>query len=334
MIMILIVDKLTTGGRLPPLLLIGAWAVCGSHLQALADSHKVIHLCPYDLTSLRECLRSRPAMAMVAVTDAQFLHRVAEALEGLPWLAWVRDGGAETVRAAVAAGAVTTLSSDVDPATLVAALRNAEDAVAAKAGPRAVLRRRTRAESVVVPPGWVATVVRGVVATTARHACGTEVLLGLSGPGRLLLPPDPAAVAPAAYTAQTDACVVLKRWDDVVAEDSFVADLRAELVGARRWSAARSVPCLDERLLEVLRVLEQDFGAPGAVESVIDVRVTHAQLAMAAGASRAAVTRILNHLQSRDRLCSVGSGERRRYGFRRRGACVAPAEDNAPRANW
>ncbi|MGL5824728.1 MAG: hypothetical protein ACRCYU_07900 [Nocardioides sp.] len=251
---------------------------------------------------------------MIATTDTDFLDALPTELDATPWLAWVDVHHEDLVRAAVAAGAVATVSCDMDPTTLVRAVRNAASGVTSNDRSSRAAQRR-KAERVVVPEGWVARVTSGVVALAGLHQGGAEMLLGLSGPGRLLLPGDNGSAIQTTYVAHTDVAVLLHRWEDVASHATFVADLRAELANRQRWSAARSLPHLDERLLEVLRVLEREFGAPGASESVVDVRVTHAELAMATGASRAAVTKTLGNLRARRRLSLIGTGERQRYCF-------------------
>jgi len=98
-------------------------------------------------------------------------------------------------------------------------------------------------------------VLRGIVAITAVHVDGPEVLLGLCGPSQIPVghPQDICGIQLVAHT------------------DTFVVEPLAE-----------------------------QFGQSRAEGTLIDVRITHGQLAAAIGATRSMVTHKLADLRERE----------------------------------
>ena len=75
-------------------------------------------------------------------------------------------------------------------------------------------------------------------------------------------------------------------------------------------------PYLDQRVMGILALLAEQFGQPHPEGMLVDVRLTHAQLATAVGATRATVTRCLGDLRTRNLLCVVGRREGERLCIR------------------
>ena len=88
--------------------------------------------------------------------------------------------------------------------------------------------------------------------------------------------------------------------------------MRRRLQQLEAWAAMQARPHLDQRVLGLLSLLAEQFGRPHPQGTLIDVRITHAQLAAAAGATRTTITRTLGDLRTRGLLATVGSGEAQR----------------------
>ena len=152
----------------------------------------------------------------------------------------------------------------------------------------------------------------GVAALTAAHHDGTEVLLGLYGPGEFLIqhPIDHCHVA---AIALTDLRVVARPWDELAASPRFTLQLRAQLLRMEGWTAMQAHPYVDRRILGILTPLGERFGLSHPSGLLVDVRLTHAQLASAVGATRATVTRLLTKLERSGEIFVAGRGADRRY---------------------
>ena len=74
----------------------------------------------------------------------------------------------------------------------------------------------------------------------------------------------------------------------------------------------QSRPSVEQRLLGILHWIAEQFGRPDVDGTLIEIRVTHAQLAAAIGATRATVTRVLGTLRRRRVVAtkSTPDGER------------------------
>jgi CRP-like cAMP-binding protein len=94
---------------------------------------------------------------------------------------------------------------------------------------------------------------------------------------------------------------------------NFAERLRDRIRVLEGWSAMQAHPHLDQRIISVLTMLAEQFGVLHAHGLLIDVRITHAQLATAVGATRSTVTRLLSDLRTRGNLTTVGRGENERY---------------------
>ena len=180
----------------------------------------------------------------------------------------------------------------------------------------AVGRRYAREALILAERDAVIEVREGVVALSVLHPDGTEVLLGLHGPGQILVghPEDSCCLQ---LVAHTDVVVGLRPWAVAAARPGFPERLRARLRQMEAWSAAQARPGLDQRLLGILGLLAEQFGVPHPEGTLIDVRITHAQLAAAVGATRTTVTRLLGDLRARGLLTTAGAGGGERLCLRR-----------------
>jgi CRP-like cAMP-binding protein len=170
-------------------------------------------------------------------------------------------------------------------------------------------------ERIDLDPDNTLAIHEGVVALTVIHEDGAEVLLGLCGPGHVLAghPADGCSIQLQTYTG---ARVSIEPWTAAVRWPDFFERLRHRLRTMEAWAAMQARPQIEQRLLGILSLLAGQFGRRGPKGTLIEVRITHAQLASAVGATRATVTRRLGALRRRGLLLSVGSGAGERLCLR------------------
>jgi hypothetical protein len=239
-----------------------------------------------------------------------------------PWLAWNRSDRPALAAAAYQAGALAVLPARLVPAAFRQAVQRAlelSEPGAEKHAPtfRRAVREYRRADPLLLAHNAVVEVQAGVIALRALHYDGAEVLLGLCGPGQTLVY-HPADSCNLQLAAHTDAKVLLKPWAEAVTEPGFAARLRERLQQMEAWAAIQARPHLDQRVLGLLSLLAEQFGKPQADGVLIDLRLTHAQLASATGATRTTITRTLGDLRTRGLLTTLGSGENERLILHRR----------------
>jgi CRP-like cAMP-binding protein len=257
------------------------------------------------------------AIALVPLEPGAPLAEVAELARsrGWSWLGWDRAGNPALALAAYQAGARAVLPAVLNPDTLRQTLDGLSSAHGADNGRRRNGRREYhyRQGNVILPePDTVVEVQQGIIAIGVVHSDGTQVLLGLCGPGQMLVshPHDTCSLQ---LVAHTEAAVALHTWDELAARPDFPARLRQRLQQLEAWAAMQARPHLDQRLLGLLSLLAEQFGQPQPQGMLIDVRITHAQLAAAAGATRTTITRALGDLRGRGLLTTVGAGEAERF---------------------
>lgn len=246
---------------------------------------------------------------------------------GARWLAWNRGDDPDAALAAYRAGALAVLpaatTGEVLRASVEHALAGGAEAGERRAGRAVPPRRRSyrRGQLIALARDTVLEVETGVVAVTVVDDDGAEVLLGLSGPGRTLVGHGPDGCGIRLH-ARTEAVIALRSWAEAARDPIFPEQLAARLREMEAWAAMQARPYLDQRVLGTLSLLAEQFGAPGPSGTVVDVRVTHAQLAAAVGATRTTVTRILGDLRTRSLVATVGAGADERFclpGWERNG---------------
>lgn len=229
------------------------------------------------------------------------------------WLAWNRSDDPALTLAAYAAGALAVLPRTV---TAPALLRMLDTALASApphpAPPPQTRRSYQRDAPISLAPDELLTVDEGVVAQTMIEPDGTEVLMGLFGPGQILIghPEDSCAIYLIAHTA---ACVSIQPWSAALADFDLPTRLRARVRLLEAWSAVQARPHLDQRLIGILSLLGEQFGHPHSEGLLVDLRITHAQIAAAIGATRSTVSRLLSSLRARKLLTTCGSGTQERF---------------------
>jgi CRP-like cAMP-binding protein len=254
---------------------------------------------------------------VVLLNEAAELHRWP--LGARPWLAWNRTGDAAVMVAAYQAGALAVLPATLTPVVLRQTVENTLAIIRQPTAPTVLRAERTyqRAAPIILEHDAVVEVQSGIVALRAVHYDGAEVLLGLCGPGHTLVY-HPADSCNLQLAAHTDARVRLKPWAEVAQALNFAEQLCARLQQMEAWAAIQARPYLDQRIMGLLSLLAEQFGELHPEGTLVNVRLTHAQLASAASATRTTITRTLGDLKTRGHLLTFGSGEAERFIIRQR----------------
>jgi hypothetical protein len=155
-------------------------------------------------------------------------------------------------------------------------------------------------------------VQQGIIAQTMVHQDGTEVLLGLCGPKHLVVP-HPADTCYIQLISHTDSLVSIQHWERAYRDADFPIKLRARLRQMEAWAAMQARPHLDQRVLGILSLLAEQFGVETDQGRMIDIRITHIQLASAVGATRTTITRTVGDLRKQGVLSLVGTADGERY---------------------
>ncbi len=238
-------------------------------------------------------------------------------LDNLPWFVWMQSNDPARMLTAYQAGARAVFPRETPPQVVVQAiLRSLSELRQPNTAPRETIQRRyQRRDFILLEADTVLQVQSGVLATTMIHQDGAEVLLGLSGPGQILIA-HPADNCHIQIVAHTDALVSIQDWETARHQPDFPEKLRVRLQHMEGWAAMQARPYLDQRILGILGLLASQFGRPCDQGVVIDVRVTHAQLASAVGATRTSITRVLGELRTMNKLLTVGEAGNERFCLR------------------
>lgn len=177
--------------------------------------------------------------------------------------------------------------------------------------PDAPPRQFRRGQGIALPIAAVGQVLDGVVSRVAVHVDGTEVLLGLLGPGDVLFP-HPDDLCHISIAAHTNVTIAVGLWRDLVDGDVLAITLHSQFLRLEAWAAMQAHPYVDRRLRGLLSLLAERFGEPHPRGCLINLRLTHQQLANAASCTRASVTRFLGDLVRSDELIVEGAGSAQR----------------------
>lgn len=180
--------------------------------------------------------------------------------------------------------------------------------------------RRTYARGRLIPAtaDLLLHVMTGVVAQMVIHPDGTEVLLGLHGPQQLLVP-HPTDSCYLHLQAHTDVQLLAIPWAQAMTMPDLVATLRSRLWQQEAWASMQARPYLEDRILGILTLLAEQFGQPTSDGLLLNVRLTHTQLATAVGATRTTVTRMVSKLRRQGLVRTVGKGQDERFCLHNRG---------------
>lgn len=254
------------------------------------------------LVSLASGANAQADLLVTRVESLADLHAAASC--GLPWLAWMNNDANELSAQAYREGAQAVFPADAEADLLFAFIERIKGISPARpriAAEKALLRRYQKGDTIQLDEDAVLEVKEGIIAQTMVHQDGAEVLLGMFGPGMLVVP-HPEDTCYIHLSAQTDASASLQSWTLAVQQEQFPQKIRARLQQMEAWAAMQARPHLDQRVLGILSLLAEQFGQECPNGEMITVRITHTQLASAVGATRATITRTLGDLRTQGRL--------------------------------
>lgn len=251
---------------------------------------------------------------LLSLTGPSGLEAAAEVGRRLsvPWLAWSPTPEPSAASSSLRAGALAALPWDAPPdlfqqtvERLLANLRPPPSVARIRQSYKAGNRISLDAESTLE-------VLSGIVSLTVLHEDGAEVLLGLYGTGHVL-PGHPEDACCIQLYSHTDSAVQLRPWREAARRPDLCERLRDRLRFMEAWAAMQARPQIEQRLLGILELLGEQFGRATPRGLLVEVRITHSQLASAVGATRTTVTRLLGRLRRRGLLFSVSSPQGERY---------------------
>lgn len=238
-------------------------------------------------------------------------------LSGQGWLAWLRVDDPALTLSAYQRGARAVFPPDMPPSLLVQALLSLGAGLRewGAAERQSNQRQIRRGDPVFLEADTVLTIHEGILATMMVHGDGAEVLLGLTGAGQILVahPDDECFIH---ILAHTPAVISVQPWEQAAAQPGFAEKLRTRLQRMEAWAAMQARPYLDQRVVGILSLLAEQFGVLHPDGVLVDVRLTHAQLAAAVGATRTTITRVLGELRAAGKLSSEGAGREERFVLR------------------
>lgn len=257
-------------------------------------------------------------LALVKAADLEELRELLPSAERLAasWLFLCGDPpntDPKLTTAAYQAGALAVLPAGASVELVIQAVERAVDSHHSTSDESARRRPRRRVfrvgENLPLRVEESLRIVEGMVAQLVWHEDGAAGLLGLWGPGHLLTghPEDACCLS---LHAHTQVVAEIGRLD-VNGENLEKLLLRIQYLEA--WSSAQSRQNVEQRLLGVLTLLAEQYGEETEEGTLIAVRLTHAQLANAIGATRATVTRLLGVLRRRSLVRIVSSSEGERF---------------------
>jgi CRP-like cAMP-binding protein len=293
----------------------------GEMLPNLQLLHDIVHA-GYAITLTQQLtpesgIGSRhDCLLIVSLEGQQAPIRMAQSIHrpGIPWLAWNRSDDQIQTLLAYASGASAVLPRDLTAAVLTQTMITLCQPQATPQQQRfGALQRCYRRGTVLrLEPETLLEISRGIVAQTMLHNDGSEALLGLYGPGQVLIahPSDTCALQ---LVAHSDVTATLRPWRDIAHNPSFSERLWIRIQLMEAWAAMLARPHLDARLLGLLGLLAEQFGHPHNHGTCVDVRLTHTQLATAIGATRSTVTRLIGDLRARGLVSTIGTGDQERF---------------------
>jgi CRP-like cAMP-binding protein len=150
---------------------------------------------------------------------------------------------------------------------------------------------------------WI--VCRGVVQLSTLYPSGDEALLGLAGPSMPFGMPL-TLIHPYQAAALTDVDLMSFSMTEIEQSPTLAREIFQHLGRRLRQTEAMlaMVGCrrVEDRLRQLLLLLQMEVGQPVAEGTRLSVRLTHQHLASAIGTTRVTVTRLLGQLREEGRL--------------------------------
>lgn len=143
-------------------------------------------------------------------------------------------------------------------------------------------------------------VVRGMVKLGALTIHGDELLLGLAGPDQAFGEPLHDLDTYSATTLCSTDLLCLS-WAEIQADHQLAVAILQRVSQRQRQSQALlallGLRRVEDRLRGFLELLALDYGQPCERGLLLDLGMTHQELASALGTTRVTVTRVLGHLR-------------------------------------
>lgn len=289
------------------ILVSGDWQHCADLVDLIHRAGNLVSLVPKKDFPAADLLVAR-------LTDPDAISALSQA--GLPWVAWncANDDAVTTLSYQAGAQAVFP---EATPAVVIFEFIQRyldEHPFAAAAEPleKAIQRRYQKGDTILLGADSVLEVQEGIIAQTMVHQDGSEVLLGLFGPQHLVVP-HPEDTCYIQLVAHTPARIIIRPWQTAMLEPGFAIQLRSRLQQMEAWAAMQARPHLDQRVLGILSLLAEQFGEACPSGEIINVRITHLQLAAAVGATRTTITRTLGDLKNQGRLALLQTADGERF---------------------
>ncbi|MCE1253187.1 MAG: Crp/Fnr family transcriptional regulator [Anaerolineae bacterium] len=232
-----------------------------------------------------------------------------------PWLAWCSANLPELQTAAYQAGALSVIMEGTPAEVFLQILLRTLDRFADKRErviEPAVQRRYQKGDVILLENDSVLEIQQGIVAQTMVYEDGSGVLLALCGPQQMIVP-HPADTCYIQLVSHTDSVVIIRTWESLLRTPDFADKLRARLQQLEAWAAIQARPHLDQRVTGILSLLAEQFGVNTSQGRLVDVRITHIQLALAVGATRTTITRTLGDLRRQGVLSLVQTPDGERF---------------------
>lgn len=227
-----------------------------------------------------------------------------------PWLVWNRNNLSDVTTPAQEEGAICVLPQQLSIPSLLNALKTA-DAITGVSSPNASVstanrRNYEKGEQVHLEEDRVVRVRRGIVRSSTFHADGHEVLIGFYGPGDVL-------IAHASYNCDAHNChvemrahtplsVTIEPWSVALTQPDFYDRLKQRICQMELWSSMQARATVEDRLMGILQVIGGRFSHDVDEGVMLDIKLTHEQLAGSIGATRTTVTRLLGSLRKKGLL--------------------------------
>ena len=225
--------------------------------------------------------------------------------EQVPWLLWNRPDDATINKEAFDRGAFCVLPGVLELSSLLASLQNATVVIQARGSRQSTAlrfkRQFNRGERIHMEEDRVIQIQRGAMRSTSLHNDGSEVLIGFYGPGDVLVAHTTHSCH-VEMTAHTSLAVTYERWAEASRKPAFYARLKERICQMELWSSMQARPVLEERLLGILQVIAGKFATQTEDGLLLQIKITHEQLAGAIGATRTTVTRLLGNLRKAGKL--------------------------------
>lgn len=288
------------------ILISGDWQHCTELVDLIQQAGDLVSLAPANHFPAADLL-------VVRLTDPDVISALSQS--GLPWVAW-NCASDDAATLAYRAGALAVFLEATPAEVILGFIRRYFETHPAEtvAEPleKAIQRYYQKGDTILLGADSVLEVQEGIIAQTMVHQDGSEVLLGLFGPQHLVVP-HPEDTCYIQLIAQTPARILIRPWQTAMSEPGFADQLRSRLQQMEAWAAMQARPHLDQRVLGILSLLAEQFGEACPSGEIINVRITHLQLAAAVGATRTTITRTLGDLKSQGRLTMLQTADGERF---------------------